>query len=673
MLLSTAAAHATAPQCRATIVKANAAFVSARAKALGRCEDAKVHAKLPAETVCATEARTVAALDKARAKLGATIPKGCGGKDRICGGINATDDDPLADVGWAIGTCPDFESNGCTNAITSCSDIPVCLACIGQAAVDRTVSLAYGAFQASTPTSTDKTVRALNKCQTAIGRSTTALLTTRAAALARCWSAVNKAGGGSCPDAAAVSAIGKAQTKLTTTIGRACSGVDKKTGTADDFTPSAIGFAAKCPSRTPVGQASCAATVDAQAALSSCVGCVGSFAGDCADRAAVPGFTDYPGPCNPPPPLPECTAQRAVYLVGGNGGVAWFTQVWAVPYVITNSNAAYSYDDISKAAAVPGTVSGHPLYARRIGSRTLWAGIGTHPDPSIFVAGTNETHTTVPLSPTTLSGKNIIAAGAALQGGLAAPVPALSLLSSSYGTAPNAPTPIQAASVDAAIAAIVSAASLTPAQQADLTPSDTTLAAWGITGSTSPALVTLARSLLLTANAFRMGLIATVAMPAFNDDPHGAFANLPPTTARIDGLTAVLDGFYTELAAHEERVCTHNDNAISLADNTMLVVYGDTIKTPFNSAGWGDGTPGNSNLLYVRANGWLTPGWFGSITPTARNNFDPTTGAETTSGQSASTAAAQLGVLFALTRGNTDAVTALSSLPYGAVVASTLP
>ena len=33
------------------------------------------------------------------------------------------------------------------------------------------------------------------------------------------------------------------------------------------------------------------------------------------------------GSASGPPPV-ECQAQRVVHLVGGNGGLAWFTLVW---------------------------------------------------------------------------------------------------------------------------------------------------------------------------------------------------------------------------------------------------------------------------------------------------------------------------------------------------------
>jgi hypothetical protein len=169
-------------------------------------------------------------------------------------------------------------------------------------------------------------------------------------------------------------------------------------------------------------------------------------------------------------------------------------------------------------------------------------------------------------------------------------------------------------------------------------------------------------------------MVSTVVFNGMNDDPHGAFADIDGVLKpRVEVLTKILDGFYAELAANSETTCGHADATLSLADNTVLVVSGDTFKNPFDRNGWGDGTPGGANLLYVRSNGYLKPGWFGVLTPGTRTNFDPETGAPSGIAESQSSNAARLGALFAIARGNTDAVTAVSSASYGGVLASPLP
>lgn len=113
----------------------------------------------------------------------------------------------------------------------------------------------------------------------------------------------------------------------------------------------------------------------------------------------------------------------------------------------------------------------------------------------------------------------------------------------------------------------------------------------------------------------------------------------------------------------------------SLADNVVLVVRGDTPKNAFNRNGWGDGTPGGSNQLHVRGNGFLKSGWFGRISPIlGRTNFDPADGVTKVEALAEpATTAALLGVRHAITRGNVSAVTAVSSATYAGVVAASPP
>jgi len=363
-------------------------------------------------------------------------------------------------------------------------------------------------------------------------------------------------------------------------------------------------------------------------------------------------------------------------MVAGNGGLAWFTLIWPVPEVATNNNAQFALDDRIRFGLVPGTESEHPLHVRKIGNRLLWDGTGTHPHPTVFVAGVNQTDTAPPITTTIAGGPEVVAAGAVAQAGLAPQLPVLSFRQGlSFSPAPGAPGVVVVPNIDAAITAIRGVTSISPAVELDLQPSATKLATW-VDASTPQALADLARNLLFTANAFRLGLIGTVLMPAFNDDPHGAFSGGDAlATARADGLARVLDGFYAELAAHPEPKCTTVGASLSLADNVVTIVSGDTPKNFFNRNGWGDGTPGGANLIYVRGNGYLKPGWFGDINvASGRVNFDPVTGAQSTASWStASTTAAQLAILFAISRGDVSAVARASSAPYRGVVATTVP
>ena len=55
--------------------------------------------------------------------------------------------------------------------------------------------------------------------------------------------------------------------------------------------------------------------------------------------------------------IAECSAQRAVYLVGGNGGLASFTLAWPLPAVIQHFAPQYAYDQPAKALSVGGSIA----------------------------------------------------------------------------------------------------------------------------------------------------------------------------------------------------------------------------------------------------------------------------------------------------------------------------
>ena len=328
VLLSSATARADVAKCGAAISNGSAAFVQAEAKALQRCEDVKLKGKLPPATECRTEAKAAAAIAKAAAKLTSGIAKACGGEDKLCGGANGADDQSLASIGWDLGTCPNFEDGSCDNAIADCTDVATCLSCIADHAVTQAIATSYAALQPTT--SADKELR---KCQVAIGKAASRYLEARAKSFARCWSIVHKAGAGPCPDATTIIALHKAEQQKVDAITSACGGKDRTAGTADDLTPAQIGFPASCPGVTRPGEESCARPVTTLPDLIECVDCVGAFASDCADRAAVPVFASpYPAECNVALFAgPDCPAQRTVHVVAGIGSLAWFTLVWPAP------------------------------------------------------------------------------------------------------------------------------------------------------------------------------------------------------------------------------------------------------------------------------------------------------------------------------------------------------
>lgn len=359
-----------------------------------------------------------------------------------------------------------------------------------------------------------------------------------------------------------------------------------------------------------------------------------------------------------PVDLPACTAQRAVYIVAGNGSLAWFTLVWPVPEVVTAFHPGYAYDDVGLVTMVVADAD-HPLYARR----ALWAE-AAHAEPTAIVAGSNETHTETPTTPVEVGGASVIGAGVDAQGELAAPLPALGF----DLAAPYLADPVEVADIDGALAALRAVSPVTASREHALRPDPTTLAAW-YGPDANAAEKTLAERLLFTANAFRAGLVGTVMIRGIDDDPHGAFLDAR-VGARADVLAGILRGFQAELADAPEPACVVDGARVSLASNVVVVVFGDTPKDPFAAEGWPDGTPGSSNVVYVRGNGFLRPGWFGSITSTpASIPFDPMTGAlDDGATRQADTTAADLAILYAITRGDAAAVAAFAAAPYQGLI-----
>jgi len=368
------------------------------------------------------------------------------------------------------------------------------------------------------------------------------------------------------------------------------------------------------------------------------------------------GISDLSGPGDGgsdtnEPLLPECTAQRYVQIVGGNGGLAWFTLIWPPPRIIEQYDPTMSaFDDPSRAMKViPDSL--HPLYARTIRGEAVFKGHGTAPHPSVLVAGRNDSHTNMP-SELMISSTNIgvAAEAAALQMALR-PTTAAIVISTvgPFGSAPTAPATTAVADVAGMQSVLPATTSITQDQIARYFPS---------AAATSAGSVALGQALAIAANAFRDNALGTLIVPAYLDDPHGAWGNGNDVAAtRADELVAILDAFATDLANTMEPTCGHFNKPISLADNTVIAIIGDTYKNPFLRTNWQDGTPANSNLLFLRSNGFITPGWFGRLDDsTTITNFDPRDGGDGafagTGVDPAATSAANAAAFYAISRGS---------------------
>jgi len=368
-----------------------------------------------------------------------------------------------------------------------------------------------------------------------------------------------------------------------------------------------------------------------------------------------PAVSDAPGPTDTTTTpdaaslLPSCKAQRLVHLVGGNGGLAWFTLAWPIPSLIQNFNSSLAYDDPTKAKA-QGSDAVHPLFARN----NLWALRGTSPLATVFVAGTNETHTSQPSSNAVSSTIGLDAAATVVQAPLASTFRAVVVGNAGpFGTAPGAATPAAVANASGLIDLLVGAGVATDAQ---IRPTSAQLARYVPAGATAVE-IELATALATAANAFNFNLLSELVLPAFQDDPHNGFA-AGAETARADNLAQMLDAFYADLQTANEPACGNaNGGPLSFADNTVLYVAGDTPKDFTISGGaWNDGTVSSTNQVFLRSNGFIKPGWFGviDVEAAAHTNFDVTTGAPSSAGTDdpMDTAAGWASALYAVARGD---------------------
>lgn len=351
---------------------------------------------------------------------------------------------------------------------------------------------------------------------------------------------------------------------------------------------------------------------------------------------------------------------RSVHLVAGNGGLAWFSLFWPqVEIAMANSNT-FAYHKPGQATLVPGTAK--PL---AIGPDTPWASLPAARQVTAFTCGANETHTANPTSVTGLNGANIFSIASALQAGVPSVIPLVTIGVANAGTAPGAARPANVGNAGGIVNLFNSAASRAGgllAQQTDaelykahydafiqlnraanrsttkgayatgqgaarflgtnlaaqleIKPED--LARYGVGAGTRQNVADIARAFIVTVKAFKMGLTNAVVLPAMRDDPHGAFTGGDVNTVPAS-MKMVFDGFMTDLTNTTDDVTLK-----ALADDTVVTICGDTTKNPLQRNGWPDGTPGNTNTVYVYSAGHLKSGWFGQVKANGQaEGFDP--------------------------------------------------
>ncbi len=385
------------------------------------------------------------------------------------------------------------------------------------------------------------------------------------------------------------------------------------------------------------------------------------------------------------------STNRSVHLVAGDGGFAWFQLLWPHTEIAKAGNDGFAFHSPGNIADATDTDKPF-VYA----PESPWRNLDKRRRITAYMAGTNQTHTPTPGSAATLgNGVSMLAAAAAIQRQTPSLLPVIAITPLNFGAAPGAPQIATVNNAEGMVQLFDSAASketLTVAGDASLfeayykafvglqaaagrptfarplrtgktsanflgknlasqlAPSAEDLARYNIGQGTPNKLSQLGRAFITTSKAFKLGLTQSVMMPAMRDDPHGAFNDMNNLRETVQQLGKMFDEFMNDLIAIADPVCS----ARSLADNVVMTVHGDTPKNPRDRGGWPDGTPNNSNWLYVMGNGHLKTGWFGGVRADgSTDGFDPSTGDNVPGQQSnATSAAAGAAVAFAVAKGD---------------------
>ena len=396
------------------------------------------------------------------------------------------------------------------------------------------------------------------------------------------------------------------------------------------------------------------------------------------------------------------TTLRSVHIVAGDGGFAWFNLLFPHVEIATSSDPNFAFH--AKGMAVQAKDTDKPFY---FAPETPWQQLGKGKRISAFMAGQNQTHTPTPSSSATLgAGQSMLAVVAAIQRATPSLLPVIGVNPISFGNASGAPDIATVGNADGMVQLFNSAASQAILQKpkdaalfeayykafatfdkaadrptwsrslrtgkasanflgknlaAQLAPSAQDLKNYGIDSGTPTKLSEIGRTLITASRAFKLGLTQSVILPAMRDDPHGAFGNMANLMMTVKMLGGMLDQFLADLGAIKDPLCSSR----TLADDVVLTIHGDTPKDPRNMNGWPDGTPNNTNWLYVMGNGYLKTGWFGAVKADgSTTGFDPTTGDEVPGQSSMATApAAGAAVAYAIAKGDMKRVNDFYSGP----------
>lgn len=395
------------------------------------------------------------------------------------------------------------------------------------------------------------------------------------------------------------------------------------------------------------------------------------------------------------------TTTRSIHLISGVGGFANFQLIFPHNAVAASGNGNFAFH--APGSARKATTTDRDLY---YAPQSPFQQLAGSKQITAIMAGTAQIHTSSPTSAAGLgNGVAMMAAIASVQQATPTLLPVIAVdgtnSSAVFGAAPGAPALATAPTAGGIVELFNSAASRTLLNDGrnaslhetyykaflalnaaagrsgvakgldtgklaagllarnlatELMPTETELAMYGITAGSRSAFREIASGIIVGLKAFKLGLTSMLVMPALTgDDPHGMFNNgNGAAVAAATGLGRILDGMMSHAASLPDPSCASK----SLADNIVMTIHGDTPKTPLVRAAWPDGTPGNSNWIYILGNGYLKTGWFGGInTNGAVTSFDPATGNNMAppDGNNASASTSSAGAaaaLYAVTKGD---------------------
>lgn len=363
--------------------------------------------------------------------------------------------------------------------------------------------------------------------------------------------------------------------------------------------------------------------------------------------------------------------RKSIHLIGGQGGLSNFTLAFPHIRVATNNNGNYAH--FAPGSGRASAETDNPFYYV---DGSPFQGKPKQLQMTAFLCGSDATHTPVPVSTLGGNANTLIASCAAIQAETPSIVPAIYNNSvqgrggNLFGGAPGAPEAVSISNA-AGIAGLfdsrasrgllaieragnaqnvqtlhsaltgLTAASRSPTAKRAFTNSNLTmnllaqvlgdkirptqaqLAMYGF-AQAPPAVQDIINATASIINAMGLGLTRMLAIPAFNDDPHGMFSG---GNARGTNVAAAIGRYFEGILAHGGTIADPDEPGRKLSETIIVTVTGDTMKQPFARGNWPDGAPGGSNVMYVWGQQYLKKGWFGGFLDSENPvGFNPNTG-----------------------------------------------